>query len=237
MVFIADDLGLSAPVNEAILHAHTKGALHGAALMVGQPATDEGVELAKKSSSLLIGWHLHLCDSKPLTSERWPWGNSPAKAGWAMGVSKSARELARREIRAQWEAFQSTGLNCAFINTHHHLHVHPFVRRELEAIIPQGFGGWHRGGHFHFFDHGLAPDQLGLRLAGATFKLRGLNGSLCPVADTVWGVDRLFAMRANEIQKTIAGLPDGLHEFIFHPRSLTRDADFEALLELRANQT
>lgn len=237
MVFIADDLGLNAQVNEAILHVHTEGALHGAALMLGQPATDEGVELAKKNSSLLVGWHLHLCDSKPLTCASWPWGSSPAKAGWAMGASESARELARKEIHAQWEAFQSTGLNCAFINTHHHLHVHPFVRRELEAIIPQTFTGWHRGGHFRFFGHGLASDQLGLRLAGATFKLRGSDGSLCRVADTVWGVDRLFAMRADEIQKTIAGLPDGLHEFIFHPRSLKADADFEALLSLRANQT
>ncbi len=74
VVFIADDLGMSAEINDAILHAHCAGRLDGAALMMGQDATDEAVRLARENRSLQIGWHLHLTDSQPVTAARWPLG-------------------------------------------------------------------------------------------------------------------------------------------------------------------
>src|ERR1700690_3267244 len=71
--FIADDFGMSPEVNRAIIHAHRHGVLHGASLMMGQPATEDAVRLARDNPSLQVGWHLHLCDSQPITCSAWSW--------------------------------------------------------------------------------------------------------------------------------------------------------------------
>ena len=74
LIFIADDFGMNREINDAILHAHLSGHLTGAALMMAQPATDDAVALARAHPTLQIGWHLHLNDSVPATTDRWPWG-------------------------------------------------------------------------------------------------------------------------------------------------------------------
>src|SRR6266481_4753194 len=76
VLFIADDFGMNPEVNRAIVHAHRHGALHGASLMMGQPATEDAVQLAQDNPDLQVGWHLHLCDSQPITRNVWPWGKS-----------------------------------------------------------------------------------------------------------------------------------------------------------------
>ncbi len=109
ILFIADDFGLSREANAAIVRAHREGALHGASLMMGQPATDDAVQLAKETPTLQVGWHLHLCDSRPVTAPAWPWGRSHWRAGFGIAFSPG---LMRREVRAQWELFRATGLRC-----------------------------------------------------------------------------------------------------------------------------
>lgn len=233
LLFIADDFGMDASVNAAIVRACREGALHGASLMLGQPGTDEAVELARATPSLLVGWHLHVCDSRPLTCERWPWGASAARAGGMLGVSRDARALVRREVEAQWEAFRAAGLDCAFVNAHHHLHVHPFVRREMLRVLPADFAGWLRAGSVRFFGGWVQPTHAVLRIAAMFVRARGPNGAPLKATDTLWGVDRLFSMRAEEIRRAAASLSEGLHEFVFHPRRTEGDADFDALMALR----
>ena len=78
--FIADDFGMSLEVNRAILHAHQHGVLQGASLMMGQAATEDAVRMARDNPGLQVGWHLHLCDSQPITRKAWSWGNSHLRA-------------------------------------------------------------------------------------------------------------------------------------------------------------
>ncbi len=203
ILFIADDFGLSREANAAIVRAHREGALHGASLMMGQPATDDAVRLAKQTPTLQVGWHLHLCDSRPVTTPAWPWGRSPWRAGVAMACSPG---LMRREVRAQWELFRATGLRCAFVNSHHHLHVHPMVFAELLRVLPADFDGWIRRGWPCRFRR----------------------------SDTLWGVHRTYRMDAAEVRRAMEKLPAGLHEFLFHPRGVDHDRDFAALMELKA---
>lgn len=229
VIFIADDFGMSAEVNDAICHAHVSGKLTGAALMMAQPATEDAVALARRQPGLQVGWHLHLTDSVPATVDRWPWGKSPARAGWSIGLLASSRALMRREVAAQWAQFQATGLPCRFINSHHHLHAHPFVYRTLREVVGPRFDGWIRLGRPRFF----APNPpLALACAtGELFQARRRRLSPWRATDTLWGLDRVFRMRSREVGAAIAALPGGFHEFLFHPR--TRSCpDTQCLLEL-----
>jgi predicted glycoside hydrolase/deacetylase ChbG (UPF0249 family) len=235
VLFVADDLGMSDSVNDAIFHAHTHGALDGAALMVGQPATQAAIARAHDTPGLEIGWHMHLVDSRPCTVDRWPWGGSAAQAGFALGFSRRMRTLVRDEIRAQWELFCAAGLRCRFLSGHHHLHIHPFVRSVLEETLPADFDGWIRWGKPRFF--AAATSAAPKLLYGA---LHGIFQAPMrwpfTVSTTLWGLDRIEAMNAAEIAGVLPALGEGLHEFMFHPRCVAHDADTECLLALRGGR-
>lgn len=231
VIFIADDFGMNGEVNDAILFAHLSGALSGAALMMAQPTTDDAVALARANPTLQIGWHLHLNDSIPATTDRWPWGASPAQAGFSIGLSRTARDLMRREVARQWELFQATGLECRFINSHHHLHAHPMVYRTLLDVVGPQFSGWIRLGRPQVFRP--APVSLLWSALGWTYLERRRRLSAWRTTDTLWGLDRIFKMKADEVRTALEKLPDGFHEFLFHPR--TRSCpDTLCLLELKS---
>ncbi len=230
IVLIADDFGTSREVNDAILEAHRRGALGGAALMMGQPATAHAVALAREHPELEVGLHLHLVDSQPMTIDAWPWGRSPARAGFSMAFFAAHRALVRREVRAQWQAFRATGLPCQFVNAHHHLHVHPFVRRVLCQTLLPDFRGWIRWGRPRYFSGGVrgVPWQLLYLLLQAPQR----RLFPWPTSATLWGLDRTFRMKPEEVRRAMDGLGEGLHEFMFHPRQRDADSDTDCLLEL-----
>ncbi len=232
VVFVADDLGLSEEINDAITYAHRAGRLDGAALMMGQPATDAAVRLARELPELQIGWHLHLTDSQPVTTTHWPWGTSPSRAGWAIGLSSAARRLMENEVAQQWELFQATGLPCAFVNSHHHLHAHPFVYRAMRRVVGRQFSGWVRAGRPRFFSP-VGTSARALTFSDQLFFARRRRLSLWRATDTLWGLDRLFRMEAGEVRAALAALPDGFHEFLFHPRTRTC-SDTLCLLALKS---
>jgi predicted glycoside hydrolase/deacetylase ChbG (UPF0249 family) len=230
IVFIADDFGLDDEVNAAILDAHLRGALQGAALMMGQPGTEGAVELARRHPSLAVGWHLHLTDSRPCTRAAWPWGSSPARAGFAIGLAPAMRRLAVEDMARQWDAFLATGLDCRFVNAHHHLHVHPLVRPRLLAMMEGRFGGWLRWGRPRFF--GATPAAPFYHLLDLLLQAPLRPRIRFATSTTLWGIDRTFAMSAAEVERVIPTLGDGLHEFMFHPRRAGEDADSRCLLAL-----
>jgi predicted glycoside hydrolase/deacetylase ChbG (UPF0249 family) len=228
-IYIADDFGMSSEVNDAILHTHVSGHLTGAALMMGQPATNEAVALARANPTLQVGWHLHLNDSLPTTTDRWPWGSSPARAGFAIGLSPRARHLMRREVARQWELFQATGLECRFINSHHHLHTHPFVYRALLDVVGPDFRGWIRLGKPCAL-HSPTFSPL-WSILNWTYLDRRRRLSAWRSTDTLWGVRP--HLTAEDVRAIVKTLPDGFHEFLFHPRSRSCP-DTLCLLQLRS---
>jgi len=228
--FTADDFGMQRDINNAIQHAHESGILHGAALMMAQSATNEAISMARDIPSLQMGWHLHLNDSIPSTRQQWPWGASPARAGITISFSRPSRQLMRDEMTRQWELYQETGLPCHFINSHHHLHAHPTVFATLKEIVGSDFTGWIRQGNVRFF----RPAFRLLNPARVVDVLFQRERRLSPwrSSDTLWGLDRVFTMKSDEVGTAIATLPEGLHEFIFHPRTLSCP-DTQCLLELK----
>ena len=229
--FTADDLGLDEQTNLAIERAHRDGVLTAASLMLGQPGSAHALEIIRRNPALEIGWHFHACDSLPITRRDWPWGNSPARAGIALAISLTARKLIRRELREQWNAFIATGVPCRFINGHHHLHIHPFIAREMRQVVPVTFTGWVRGFEVKFFaadPRGSLAYRLVRRWSAHWLKAWPADRR----TDSLWGLDRTFCMKASEVAQVLPTLPAGHHEFIFHPRH-DDDADQRALLELK----
>ncbi len=230
--FIADDFGLSPEINAAIIHAHLHGVLDGASLMVGQPGTADAVRLAREHPTLLVGWHLHLNDSRPVTVPSWPWGRSTAAARWRISLTGKGRTLMRAEVETQWRMFCKTGLRCAFFNSHHHLHTHPLVYRQVLRTLAGGFKGWVRLGEPMRFRPGWLP-SVGRR-AAALLGARRRRKCSFRTTRTLWGTDRVGRMNAAEIAAALRQLPRGSrHEFHFHPRRIEDDADTAALLRLR----
>ncbi|HTB62231.1 MAG TPA: ChbG/HpnK family deacetylase [Opitutales bacterium] len=229
-LFIADDFGLDADTNRAILHSHFKGALHGTALMMGQPGTEEAVAMARDHPSLRIGLHWHFNDSRPLTQPAWPWGNSTTAAGWAIGLWRPNRDLVLREAEAQMGAFLATGLPASFLNSHHHLQIHPMLWRPLWRLAERLPGAWLRLGWPYFFDRSL---NASITTAGAWLLGTRPRHEWHGVASAgLWGLDRTFAMRPDEVRRAVAlNIPD-CQEFIFHPRRCD-DQDTRCLIELR----
>lgn len=231
IIFTADDLGLDEPTNFAIERAHREGVLTAASLMLGQPGGTHALEIIRRNPKLQIGWHFHACDSQPLTVREWPWGKSPARAGLTLAVSPSARALIRRELAAQWNAFTATRAPCRFINGHHHLHIHPFIAREMSRLVASQFTGWVRGFEVNFFGanpRGGLMHRLLRRRSRRWLKAWPAGRR----TDSLWGLDRTFRMSADEITPVLPTLPDGFHEFIFHPRH-EHDVDQKALIELK----
>lgn len=228
VTFIADDFGRDAATNEAIIEGHLNGALTGASLMLGQPGTEHAIDLARAHPSLAVGWHMHLCDSWPTTARTWSWGNSPLVAGLLLGLDRSR---VRAELDLQWNRFRASGIPCSFINSHHHMHAHPAVLRVLRTLLPHASDAWLRGFNIRTFSRHLPLRARILRFAGT----RALANSGLPIrrSGSTWGLDRLFAMDAREIEIVLQRLGPGLHEFIFHPRSKDADADLKALLDPR----
>ncbi len=140
LIVNADDFGLSSGANDAIIHAHRKGILTSASLMMNEPGFDEAVALARKNPRLGVGLHLTLLDGHAtlpaakvpgLVNERGEFDSNPARVGLRYFFSPGLRAQLRREILAQFEKFRLLGLPLDHVNSHHHLHAHPTIFRIL----------------------------------------------------------------------------------------------------------
>src|SRR5260370_8116091 len=111
LIVTADDFGLHEAVNEAVERASTTGVLTAASLMVGAPATEAAVRLARRLPQLRVGLHLVLAD------------------GWAV--------LPRRQIPALVDGDGRFG-NRMFVDGVRYF-APPGVRTQLEAELPPQF--------------------------------------------------------------------------------------------------
>jgi len=136
LIVNADDFGMSKEVNEAVVHAFKKGVLTSCSLMVMGEAFDEAVHLAKENRGLGVGIHLVTVMGRSvlprseipaLVNEKGFFSCHPGFAGLKYYFSRRARAQLRKELAAQFEKFQSTGLPFSHIDAHLHMHVHPVI--------------------------------------------------------------------------------------------------------------
>ena len=141
LIINADDFGLTAGVNRAILELHSAGVLTSTTLMARAGATDDALEKARGARTLGVGCHVVLVDGAPtLQASEIP---SLVERGTGVfrnsltaflallltGRIKSAEIEA--ETSAQIEALQSKGLKLTHVDTHKHTHMFPGVLRPV----------------------------------------------------------------------------------------------------------
>jgi chitin disaccharide deacetylase len=223
--------GSDSAINEGGEEAHRGGILSSASVMGGAEAAAGAVARARRLPELRVGLHLVLVDGRPVL----PIGKVPGlvrgdefdrnlvrAAVRFFGIPRVRQELAR-EIRAQFETFQATGLPLDHVNAHKHMQLHPTV---TALIIEIG-----RDYDMRAVRVPSEPVEI-LRRAFPDERYRGpahrpwiqalrrrLKGAGLIINDHVFGLAWSGGMVEERVLGLLPHLPNGLSEIYFHPAS------------------
>ncbi|MBP2637536.1 MAG: YdjC family protein [Firmicutes bacterium] len=149
LIINADDLGLTPGCNQGIIKALTDGIVTDTTLLINTDYTQHAVELVKLHNINRVGLHLNLTWGQPLLPSREvpslvdENGRFRRKAAEAVTYMKPSE--IKRELTAQVEKFQATGLGLTHLDSHHHVHTYPEVldiaidlAREVGVPLRQG---------------------------------------------------------------------------------------------------
>lgn len=241
LIVCADDFGMSAGVNAAIMRAHREGILTQTSLMVRGEAAAEAVELARATPTLAVGLHVALVQGRcaappehvPLLAR--PDGrlrSHPIWAGVRYFFTPGARAQVRREIVAQLDAFAATGLPLSHVDGHVTMHMHPVALDLLLEVAAR----------YRIRALRLARDPLRQALR---FDARHAPRKLCEAtafgalarwaaprlaragvrsADRLYGLHQTGQVSEAYLLHVIAALPPGVSELYCHPALLDDEA-------------
>jgi len=253
LIVNADDFGLSASVNQAVVRAHREGVLTTASLMVNEPGFDEAVNLARENPRLGVGLHLTLLmGHAALSPEKIPglvnmrgeFSNSPVGVGMSYFFKGGLRSQLRAEIHAQFKKFRATGLTLDHVNGHLHLHLHPVVFNILMADAEQ-LGIRHlrltrdclarsrrmsQGQWFYRVSHAAIYEWLSNR-ARRPLQQRGIRH-----AEITFGLLQNARVDENYVLKLLPELPAGDSELYSHPSLDNFKHEFDALISPRVRE-
>ena len=234
LIVTGDDFGLAVPVNEAIEEAHQRGILTTASLMVGADSAADAVERARRLPLLKVGLHLVLVEGHPvlppheipdLVDGRGECSTNLFRAGLNFFFRPGVRRQLEAEIRAQFQAFQDTGLPLDHVNAHNHMHLHPTVlglvlkvgrefglravRVPYEPLLPS----WRASGG------ALLPRAAAWLLTAPWSRLlrARLRRADMRANDFVFGLHDSGKMDADRVLRFLRHLPQGVTEMYFHP--------------------
>jgi len=145
LIVNADDFGLTAGVNRAILELHNAGVVTSTSLMARASATSQAIHIARSTATLGVGCHVVLVDGSPIFSAQNQLRRlaDPVSGQFRLGLFSflrsldlaSGREEFRRQIedetRAQIQSLQDKGVQLTHIDTHKHTHMFPSVLRPV----------------------------------------------------------------------------------------------------------
>ena len=235
LIVNADDFGLTAGVNCAIIEGNHSGIVTSATLMANAKATDAAVDLARTQPSLKTGCHVVLIDGVPLAS------NLPSLTDGSPRFRSSLKQFAlaatrgqiaadeiQREVEAQIRKLQSCGVTITHVDSHKHTHMFPCVLRPmLRAAKACGIRAvrnpfeplksWPAG-------MVLGSPGLWLRLAGvmgfqifaAEFR-RALKEEGMVSTDGTVGIAVTGMLDQKRLLRILEALPEGTWELVCHP--------------------
>lgn len=234
LIINADDFGISASVNRAVISGWQNGLLTSASLMVTGDAFDEAVALARQNPGMQTGLHLTLMQGRSavhhkgfpaLTHDDGNFPNDPVFAGMRMFFLKSLRKQLETEIEAQITKFIGTGLPLSHIDGHMNIHMHPTVFDILCRLMPK----------YNISTFRLTRERFGTELAIsaerpfgkavdafifgklAARSLPRLKTARIGFADEVKGLLNSGRITEDYLLKALDRMQDGLTEIYLHP--------------------
>lgn len=138
LIINADDFGLCASVNRAIIDTYLAGNLTSTTLMVAMPGTAEAVALSQQHPGLGIGLHFTLTEGRPLSSapslvdEKGFFFKRGTLIKRALSGKINPADIAA-EFKAQLNRAREMGIRLTHFDSHQHLHMLPPV---FNAILP-----------------------------------------------------------------------------------------------------
>ena len=136
LVVNADDFGLTENTSQGIAEAHRRGILTSATLLANGAAFDSAVELARGSPELGVGVHLNLTNGRPisdhsmvpsLVNHNGHFSGSPARLARRILARRVCLAEVERELAAQIEKVQASGIAATHLDGHKHVHMLPGV--------------------------------------------------------------------------------------------------------------
>jgi len=146
LIINADDFGLTAGVNRAIVEAHERGVVSSATLMANGQAFAEAVALARAKPGLGVGCHVVLVDGAPVLDQSQvaslldPRLDRAGARRFREGITnfgalallgRLAPDEIEAEAAAQIRKLQSAGVAVTHLDSHKHTHLFPRVLRPL----------------------------------------------------------------------------------------------------------
>lgn len=218
LIINADDFGLTEGVNRAVIACHEAGVVTSTTLMVTAAAAGGAARLARAHPGLGVGLHLNLTAGPPaaaaadIKSLTGPGGEFPGLRAmlWRLTAGRARRRELEREIGAQIALCRELGIEPTHVDSHHHLHAHPRLRRALALVCAREGIKKARG-------YRMAPRSakaVAIRLAAAAS-----GGGRLRTPERFAGIE---AMGGRDMAQTLknelaATPPGGAIEFMCHP--------------------
>jgi len=241
LIVNADDFGLTAGVNRAIIELHAAEVLTSATLMAQAPATEQAVEMARAMPTLGVGCHVVLVDGAPVleptalrtlvhheTGSLYPTLGSFLKRLLTGRIRPKEIET---EAAAQIALLQSYGLRLTHVDTHKHTHMFPSVLRPL--LRAARAAGIHsvRNPFEPLWSLDVTPNAPDMRRLQVTLLRRFEPKFRSIVAEegftTTDGAIGVLAtgIDIETVRAMMLAMPEGTFELVSHPGY--KDADLE----------
>jgi len=234
LIVNADDFGLTAGVNRAVIEGHTRGVITSATLMANMPAFDAAVRLAKDHLSLGVGLHINITQGRPvadasrvssLINDRGEFLGTTGAILRRMLAGRLKIEEVVVELRAQIEKAVRAGLRLTHVDSHKHTHALPRICEAIVSTIKDyGINSVRAPRERWRFDRYGESFKLVTQSAGAF----GIS-QLCRVSDArlkksdvktpdfFFGVARTGFWTKPWLIDLIERLPAGANELMCHP--------------------
>jgi predicted glycoside hydrolase/deacetylase ChbG (UPF0249 family) len=235
LIVNADDFGLTAGVNRAILELHAAGALSSATLMASAAEFRAAALAGPKPRTLGIGCHVVLVDGKPLLpASEIPTLVDPRNPdAFRPTLGRFVADLVRGRIReaeieaealAQIRRLRDAGVEVTHLDTHKHTHMFARVLRPLlRAAMQAGVAAirnpfepsWSvRATHGAGLVRRLQVNLLSLQRN--TFCKLTRQAGLATTGGAL-GVLATGTLDAPVLRRILGAMPDGTWELVCHP--------------------
>ena len=238
LIINADDFGLTAGVNRAIIEAHQRGVVTSTTMMANASAVEDAVARVR-NARLSVGCHVVMIDGAPVLA---PQNVSSLIAGghgarfhdgWLGFTSRALRkrfdqDQLAAEAEAQIRKIQQTGLTVTHLDSHKHVHLLPpvlapmlraanacgvrAVRNPFAPLRPLAMAHLVRRPRLW----SRYTEVKLLRRFSADFR-RTVAGAGMLTTDGTFGIVATGALDEQLFAAIVGSLPEGTWELVCHP--------------------